>query len=67
MMRQAKKIAEYFNDEFIRLDKILDNKLKELESYANDKAKAEQRIKECERKLAWLDEIKGKVDSILEI
>jgi GTPase SAR1 family protein len=66
-LQQADKITEYFNDEFIRLDKILDNKLKELESYANDKAKAEQRIKECERKLAWLDEIKGKVDSILEI
>ncbi|XOQ44977.1 MAG: Dynamin-N domain-containing protein [Clostridium sp.] len=66
-LQQANKIAKYFDGEFKRLDKILDNKLKELESYANDKAKAEQRIKECERKLAWLDEIKGKVNSILEI
>lgn len=66
-LQQSKKIAERFNAEFKRLDNILKAKLAELESYATDQEQAEERIKESERKLAWLEEIKGKVASILEI
>lgn len=64
---QSKKISEWFNSECKRLDNILKSKFVELESYAADQKKAEERIKESERKLKWLEQIKAKVDSILEI
>ena len=51
----------------MRLDGILKEKLAELESYATDKEKAEERIKESERKLSWLEQIKAKVELIVEI
>jgi len=66
-LRQSKRIAKRFNEEFDRLDEILKQKLAELESYATDQKKAEDRIKESEKKLKWLEQIKGKVESILEI
>lgn len=66
-LKQSNKIAKVFNTEFKRLDDMLKRKLAELESFASDKEKAEERIKETERKLAWLGEIKAKVESILEI
>jgi hypothetical protein len=37
------------------------------EFYATDKKKAEERIAESERKLKWLEQIKAKVEAILEI
>ena len=40
-----------------RLDSVLKDKLKELESFATDQEKAEERIKESERKLTWLETI----------
>ena len=64
---QSIKIAELFNKEFKRLDNILKSKLSELESVTNDKEKAEMRIRESEFKLKWLETIKAKVESILEI
>lgn len=66
-LKQSKRIAEIFNAEFKRLDGILIQKLAELESFATDKEKAEERIYESERKLEWLYAIKAKVESILEI
>ena len=42
-------------------------KLSELESCATDKEKADERARESERKLRWLEEIKTKVESILEV
>jgi len=67
VMRQSKKIAELFNVEFRRLDDILKSKLTELDSYATDRKKAEERVKVSEDKLTWLEEIRAKVESILEI
>lgn len=66
-LKQSNRIAGTFNEEFKRLDDVLKNKLLELKSFAGDKEKAEERIRESERKLKWLEEIKGKVESILEI
>lgn len=66
-IQQSQRIAEYFNKEFERLDDILKQKLLELENYAIDKTKAEERIKETEERLKWLEEIKDRVTSILEI
>lgn len=66
-MKQSNRIASSFSKEFERLDGVLKEKLVELESYATDKTMAERRIKETEERLAWLEEIKNRVDSILEI
>jgi GTPase SAR1 family protein len=66
-LKQSKHIADRFNGEFKRLDEILKQKLAELENFATDKKKAEERIKDSERKLKWLEQIKNKVESILEI
>lgn len=64
---QSKIIAMRFNDEFKRLDKVLEIKLAELESFATDKDKADERVREAECKLQWLEKIKAKVESILDI
>ena len=66
-LKQSNKIATIFNDEFKRLDDVLKSKLSELESFTKDKEKADERIKECEARLKWLEKIKSKVESILEI
>ncbi|MCL1996560.1 MAG: dynamin family protein [Defluviitaleaceae bacterium] len=66
-IQQSKRIADRFNLEFKHLDNVLKEKLDVLESYATDKEKADERIKELEPKLKWLEEIKSKVESILEI
>ncbi|PWV99304.1 dynamin family protein [Paenibacillus cellulosilyticus] len=66
-LQQSTRIAERFNKEFARLDDVLKAKLSELESYATDKEKADERIKESERKLNWLEQIRSKVVSIIEI
>lgn len=66
-LKQSKRIVERFNAEFKRLDDVLKAKLAELESYATDHKKAEERIAESERKLEWLEQIKTKVEGILEI
>ena len=66
-LKQANRIAAAFNEEFSRLDNVLRAKLAELETIAADGKQAEERIAETERRLAWLETIKSKVASILEI
>ena len=66
-IKQSNRIVALFNQEFARLDNVLKQKLSELRSYATDKTQAEERIKETEKRLAWLEEIKNRVASILEI
>lgn len=66
-LKQSNGIAKSFNEEFKRLDTVLKEKLKELEDYAKDKKQAEKRVKETEIRLAWLEDIKDRVNSILEI
>lgn len=66
-IKQSNRIVASFNKEFERLDGVLKQKLSELESYATDKTQAEKRIRETEERLAWLEVIKNRVTSILEI
>lgn len=66
-LKQSKNIAVRFNKEFYQLDAILKEKLSVLESYATDKEKADERVLDSEQKLKWLEQIKAKVESILEI
>ena len=66
-VKQSNRIAKLFAEEFKKLDGVLKEKLSLLENYATDKDKAEERIKESECKIKWLEEIKSEVESILEI
>ncbi|MDY4078380.1 MAG: dynamin family protein [Clostridium sp.] len=65
--KQSNKIAKEFKTEFKKLDNVLKGKLSELESFATDREKAEERIRESEHKLKWLESIKREIESILEI
>lgn len=64
---QSEKIKQDFSRKFEELDEVLKNKLQELEHCANDNKEAEQRIRESEDKLRWLENIQAKTRSILDI
>ena len=65
--KESLSISEHYKKEFMRLDDVLKDKLDELKQYATEKDKAEERIKDSEEKLKWLDNIKAEVDSALDI
>lgn len=65
--QQTRLVKKAFAKKFDELDEVLSSKLKELEEYAKDNANIEARIKDTQEKLAWLEEIQRKVNSILEI
>ncbi len=64
---ETKRIKEAFASKFDELDTLLKAKLKELKECATDKEKAQQKLEEAQRRLDWLEEIRGKVNAILEI
>lgn len=64
---QSDRIAKLFKEEFSQLDEILKKKMDELSSLMIDDEKAKKCIEESEFRLKWLENIKGKVESILEI
>ena len=65
--KQANNLSSVYCAEFKRLDDVLKQKLAVLQEYALDQTEAEERIKEAEERLAWLNQIKDRVASILEI
>lgn len=64
---QTSAIKKAFVTKFDELDEVLKRKLGELEVCAKDNANIEARIKETQERLAWLERIQEKVNSILEI
>lgn len=64
---QTKKIKQDFSKKFVELDTVLKKKLQELEVCANDNKNVERRIRECQAKLKWLEEIQIKTKAILDI
>ena len=64
---QTRAIKKAFAIKFDELDEVLKRKLGELEACAKDNANIEARIKETQDRLAWLERIQEKVNSILEI
>ena len=64
---QAQNIANSYTKEFARLDDILQEKLAEMESYVTEQDKAEERIRETQARLDWLQTIQKEVKSILDI
>lgn len=64
---QTRKIKEAFTLKFDELDEVLKKKLGELEICARDNENIEAMIKETQDRLAWLEKIQEKVNSILDI
>ena len=64
---QTRAIKKAFAKKFDELDAVLKRKLDELEACAKDNANIEARIKKTQERLAWLERIQEKVNSILEI
>ena len=64
---QTKIIKFEFSERFDELDRVLTSKLNELKECATDEEKAKKKLKEAQERLAWLEEINGRVNAILEI
>lgn len=64
---ETRKIKTFFQSEFKELDQKLMEKLNQMELCATDKRDVEQRIAHAQKKLLWLDDIKTRVQKILEI
>lgn len=64
---QAEVIKDYFKGKFRELDKILKEKLEELNNCNKDEKEAAKNLDDSENKLVWLEDIKKRMDDILEI
>ncbi len=64
---KSKEILGAFSNKFKKLDDMLKNMFNELKSYATDKENVEERIRESEEKIRWIEEVKKEVESILDI
>lgn len=67
VLKESIRIAYKFQMEFGRLDKLLKEKVIELKTLAMDKENAEEHLLRSEQNLRWLENMKRKVESILEI
>lgn len=65
--KQSAEVKKYFIKQFDEIDKVLKDKLNELEKYATDRKSIEEALKESKDKLAWLENIQNKVKEILEV
>lgn len=66
-LKESKQIVAYYKTQFDQLDNVLSQKLNEIKKCATDKENAEELLRESKEKLKWLENIKAKVESILEI
>ena len=64
---QTRVIKREFAKKFDELDRVLQDKLKELGEYASDQKNVEKRIQETKARLAWLEDIKNRTSAILDI
>lgn len=64
---QTVTVKNEFKKKFDELNKVLSKKLDELKAYTEDRKDMENKIKESQRKLAWLEEIQAKTKAILDI
>lgn len=65
--KQTELIKRAFSLKFDELDRVLQQKLKELKDCADDEKNVEQRIRESKAKLEWLENVQKQIDAILEI
>lgn len=64
---QTKEIKRDFSKKFDELDKVLKNKLRELEECATNRKDVEEILQKSKDRLAWLEYIQNKIENILEI
>ncbi|MGL4607580.1 MAG: dynamin family protein [Eubacteriaceae bacterium] len=64
---KATEVKHAFNKEFDELDKVLKNKLGELEDCATNSKNVETTINKAKERLAWLEAIQKKMADILDI
>lgn len=64
---QIEAIKSELKKKFNELDNILSKKLGELKAYAENQEEAEKNLKNAEERLHWLEDIQGRVDSLLDI
>lgn len=64
---QVKDIKKQFMVKFAEMDKLLEDKLHELEACASDQTQVEAIIAKTEKHLAWLTDIQKRIQEILEI
>ncbi|MBN1065540.1 dynamin family protein [Clostridium botulinum] len=65
--KQSREVKKYFIKQFDDIDKVLKDKLNELEKYATDRKSIEEALNESKNKLSWLENIQNKVKEILEV
>lgn len=65
--KQSREVKKYFIKQFDEIDKVLQDKLNELQKYATDRKLIEEVLKESKDKLSWLENIQNKVKEILEV
>lgn len=63
----AELIKDDFSKKFDELDKLLKEKLSELKQCASDEKIAKRKLEEAKKKKAWLEDIQGRVNAILDI
>lgn len=64
---QTKNVKDEFKKKFDELNEVLKKKLQELKDYTKDSEDVEEKIKESQRKLKWLEDIQVKTKAILDI
>ena len=65
--KQSKIIAQRFDEEVAKVDGIIKEKLSAMEALTADREKAAKEAEEAKEDAKWLEDIKGQVESILEI
>ncbi|WP_086244115.1 dynamin family protein [Campylobacter devanensis] len=66
-LEQENKLKEFFLEEFDKLERKIKEKIKEQEEIVRDKEKLEAKLAENEKNLAWIRDIKTKLDNLLSI
>ena len=63
---ETNRLKEYLKNELVKIDSLLDSKLKSLASTKNDTKATEVEIKRKENNLAWLESIQKRVEDLVE-
>lgn len=66
-LEQEKNFKKFFLAEFDKLERKIKEKIKEQEEIIKDKEKLEAKLVENEKKLAWICELKTKLENLLSI
>lgn len=66
-MKQTEEFKKFFMNELDKLDALLKNKVAELQKVSADQDSIEQKIKDDEQRIAWLDDFMNRLNAILKI